>query len=287
VRFDYTAVGHVTVDVMADGSRRPGGGAFYSALQAARLGLRTRILTRGVREEIEQLLEPYLSELSLDVLEAPCTTTLETIGHGRERSQRVLAWAGEIGAALTFDTEILHLAPVARETDGHTKAGAAFIGVTPQGLVRDWPRPGGRIVARPLDRSLLPRHCDALVLSEAERESCATLFSDSGDQRARSDRRASAATAVLAVTHGEAPTELHLPGGVEIHVAVPVVQRMCDDIGAGDVFAAAFFVALADGEDPQAAAQLANAAAAVRVSAQGAGAIGDRAAIEARLASVA
>ncbi|HWF31752.1 MAG TPA: PfkB family carbohydrate kinase, partial [Solirubrobacteraceae bacterium] len=89
------------------------------------------------------------------------------------------------------------------------------------------------------------------------------------------------------VTHGEAPTELRLPGGVEIDVEVPAVQRMCDDIGAGDVFAAAFFIALADGEDAQAAAQLANAAAAVRVGAHGAGAIGDRAAIEARLASVA
>jgi sugar/nucleoside kinase (ribokinase family) len=287
VRFDYTAVGHVTVDVMADGSRRPGGGAFYSALQATRFGLRTRILTRGVRGEIEQLLEPYLEELSLDVLEAPCTTTLETSGQGRERSQRVLAWAGEIGAELALDTEILHLAPVARETDGRTITRAAFVGVTPQGLVRDWPQPGGRIVARALDRSLLPRHCDALVLSEAERDSCASLFGDAGDQRGGSDRPTLADTAVIAVTHGEAPTELRLPGGVELHVEVPAVQRMCDDIGAGDVFAAAFFIALADGEDPQAAARLANAAAAVRVAAQGAGAIGDRAAIDERLASVA
>jgi sugar/nucleoside kinase (ribokinase family) len=287
VRFDYTAVGHVTVDVMSDGSRRPGGGAFYSALQAARLGLRARILTRGVRREIEALLEPYLEELSLDVLEAPCTTTLETIGQGRERSQRVLAWAGEIHVEPMLDTEILHLAPVVRETDGRANASAAFVGVTPQGLVREWSGADGRIFARKLDRSLLPRRCDALVLSEAERDSCAALFGDTDDRRARGERAALADAAVIAVTHGEAPTELRLPGGVEIHVTVPVVQRMRDDIGAGDVFAAAFFVALADGEDPQAAAQLANAAAAVRVSAQGAGAIGDRASIEARLASVA
>jgi sugar/nucleoside kinase (ribokinase family) len=283
VRFDYTAVGHVTLDVMADGSRRPGGGAFYSALQAARLGLRTRILTRGVREEIEALLEPYLEELSLDVLEAAHTTTLETIGQGRERSQRVLAWAGEIGAEPRLDTEILHLAPVARETSGRTGAGtdAAFVGVTPQGLVRDWSEAGGRIVTCALDRSLLPEHCDALVLSEAERDSCAVLLGGTGGRYA-GERMASADAPVIAVTHGEAPTELRLPGGVEIHVEVPAVQRMCDDIGAGDVFAAAFFIALAGGEDPRTAAQFANAAAAVRVSAQGAGAIGDRAAIEAR-----
>ncbi|HWF32518.1 MAG TPA: PfkB family carbohydrate kinase [Solirubrobacteraceae bacterium] len=288
MRFDYTAVGHVTVDVMADGSRRPGGGAFYSALQAARVGLRTRILTRGVRAEIDQLLEPYREELSLDVLEAPCTTTLATSGHGRERSQRVLAWAGEIGE-IALDTQILHLAPVARETDARTSASAraAFVGVTPQGLVRDWSGADGRIVARKLDRSLLPEHCDALVLSEAERDSCAALLSGARDERASSDRPALAGAAVIAVTHGEAPTELRLAGGVEIDVEVPAVQRMCDDIGAGDVFAAAFFIALADGEDAQAAAQFANAAAAVRVAAHGAGAIGDRAAIEARLASVA
>lgn len=291
MRFDYTAIGHVTVDVMADGSRRPGGGAFYSALQAARLGLRARILTRGVRAEIEQLLEPYREELSLDVLEAPCTTTLETSGQGRERSQRARAWAGEIGDELALDTEILHLAPVARETDGRTGAGAgaAFVGVTPQGLVRDWAGPGGRIVARALDLSQLPRRCDALVLSEAERDSCAALFSG-GDGRAhgdRPDRQVPADAAVIAVTHGEAPTELRLSGGVTIHVEVPAVPRIRDDIGAGDVFAAAFFVALAGGEDPRAAAQFANAAAAVRVAAEGAGAIGDRAAIEARLTSVA
>ncbi len=230
-----------------------------------------------------------LEELSLDVLEAPCTTTLATSGQGRERSQRVLAWAGEIGGELALDTEILHLAPVARETDARTSASAstAFVGVTPQGLVRDWSGADGRIVARELDRSLLPRRCDALVLSEAERDSCATLLSGAGDERARGDRAAPDGAAVIAVTHGEAPTELRLAGGVKLHAEVPAVQRMCDDIGAGDVFAAAFFVALAGGEDPRAAAQLANAAAAVRVSARGAGAIGDRAAIEARLASVA
>jgi sugar/nucleoside kinase (ribokinase family) len=282
VRFDYTAVGHVTVDVMADGSRRPGGGAFYSALQAARLGLRTRILTRGVREEIVQLLDPYLEELSLDVLEAPCTTTLETSGQGRERSQRVLAWAGTIGAGLALDTEILHLAPVARETDGQTSASAAFVGVTPQGLVRDWSGPHGRFVAQTLDVSLLPQRCDALVLSEAERDSCAVLLGGAGDQSG--DDRPALAGSVIAVTHGEGPTELRLPGGASMYIDVPPVQQMCDDIGAGDVFAAAFFIALADGEAPSAAA-LANAAAAVRVAAQGASAIGDRAAIEARLAS--
>ena len=62
----------MTVDVIAtDSSRRPGGGAFYSALQAARLGLRTLILTQGSAPEIEELLGPYSDELELRVIPAP------------------------------------------------------------------------------------------------------------------------------------------------------------------------------------------------------------------------
>jgi sugar/nucleoside kinase (ribokinase family) len=283
MRFDYTAVGHVTVDVMADGSRRPGGGAFYSALQAARLGRRALILTRGVRAEIEALLEPFREELELEVLDARHTTTLLTSGRGRERSQRLLAWAGEMGAELALDTEILHLAPIARETDGRLRGRASFVGVTPQGLVRSWSGRDGQIVACELDRTQLPRRCDAIVLSEAERDSCASLLASPAPD-AGPDRTSPAPEPIVAVTHGEAPTELRLPGGVEVSVEVAPVERMCDDLGAGDVFAAAFFIALHDGETPATAATIANAAAAVRVAAQGAAAIGDRAAIEARLA---
>ena len=291
MRFDYTAVGHVTIDVLPDGSRRPGGGAFYSAVQAARLGLRALILTRGVREEIEQLLEPYREGLALEVIEAQSTTTLATNGQGRARSQRVLAWAGEIGTELAVDTEILHLAPVARETDGRMRGRAAFVGVTPQGLVRDWSAHDGRIIARALDRSLLPERCDAIVLSDAERDSCAALLASVAEAAPNANRLpladgpVIAHGPVIAVTHGESPTELRLPDGTTAHVGVPAVQRICDDIGAGDVFAATFFVALHGGDTPQAAVELANAAAAVRVAAYGAGAIGDRAAIEARMAS--
>jgi 1D-myo-inositol 3-kinase len=293
VSADYTTVGHVTADVMADGSRRPGGGAFYSALQAARLGRRARILTRGRRSEIEELLAPFEGELELEVIDAPQTTMLATSGIGATRSQRLLAWAGEIGAEIELDTAILHLAPVARETPSSWRGRAAFVGLTPQGLVRSWSREDERIVPSPLQRSQLPQRCDAIVISEAERASCAALFAREEERRsapedASADARASAgAAAVIAVTAGAAPTELHLADGEIVHSRVPPIGRMCDDLGAGDVFAAAFFIALTDGATAQAAAAFANAAAAERVAGHGANAIGDRAAIEARMAAVA
>lgn len=280
---DYTTVGHVTVDVMTDGSRRPGGGAFYSALQAARLGWRARIVTRGVRAEIEQLLAPYGAELELDVLQAPYTTTLATSTSGRTRSQRLLAWAGEIGESVKLDTAILHLAPIARETGAHWSGRARFVGLTPQGLVRTWSQLGAAVVAAPLQRTRLPERCDAIVISSDERDSCAALltdFEEAGDDRP-------AAGAVVAVTDAAAPTELYLANGESARVHVPTVVHPCDEIGAGDVFAATFFVALAEGSAPEAAASLANAAAAVRIAGNGPGAIGDRTTIQARADAVA
>jgi sugar/nucleoside kinase (ribokinase family) len=64
---------------------------------------------------------------------------------------------------------------------------------------------------------------------------------------------------------------------------VPPVRLLRDDLGAGDVFAAAFFVALHEGLAPAQAAAFGNAAAAVRIAGLGPGAIGERHAILARL----
>jgi sugar/nucleoside kinase (ribokinase family) len=280
VPVDYATVGHVTVDVGADGSRRPGGSAFYSALQAARLGRRAQIVTRGVRVEIERLLAPFLGELELTVIEAEQTTTLQTVRVGEQRAQRMIAWAGEIvGDDVDLQTAIMHLAPVARETPASFAGSARFIGVTPQGLVRDWPPDGGRIVQRPLDRALLPDRCDAFVLSRSELESCATLLAPTDHARS-----GGASRALVAVTAAAAPSELHLADGASLQVAVPPVAQMRDDVGAGDVFAAAFFVALAEGSSPLRAATFANAAAAVRIAGDGPAAIGTRTAIEQRVA---
>jgi sugar/nucleoside kinase (ribokinase family) len=293
--FDYTTVGHVTVDVLADGSRRPGGSAFYSALQAARLGQRTLILTQGASGEIERLIEPYREEVALRVLPSPATTTLATstrlatsAHEGEQRTQRVLAWAGQI-REVAVDTAILHLAPIARETPRAWRGRADFVGITPQGLARAWDEDEHgemrsaadsehrEMRSTPVDRGALAGGCDALVLSEHERASCAELVSAAGEMGA-----------VVAITAGAQPTAILMPGGEEeVRVAVPPIERPRDDLGAGDVFAAAFFVALAEGQSPARAAAFANGAAAVRVSGVGADAIGDREAIEAHLRATA
>jgi hypothetical protein len=275
-------VGHVTVDVIAaDWTRRPGGGAFYSALQAARLGLRTLIITQGSRPEIEALLEPYRKELELRIIPAPATTTLLTSWPRGRRTQQVLAWAGPIAETIAVDTQILHFAPVAREIPAAWRGRADFVGLTPQGLVRTWDQEvaaSGTIVPAPLPDNggslevLLPHGCSAVVISEQEHVACAPLLGAAAD-----------IGAVIAITAGPGATSVQPPGGESTRVQAPTVAEPRDELGAGDVFAAAFFVALHEGMYPERAAAFAGAAAAIRIEGSGADAIGDRTAIEARL----
>jgi hypothetical protein len=282
---------------MDDGSSRAGGSAFYSALQAARLGQRTLIVTQGVAAEIERLLEPYRGEIEVEILPAPQTTTLQSTGEGTARRQRLLAWAGAIAASVSVDCSILHLAPVARETPARWRGRADFVGLTPQGLVRAWPEAGGDVAPTPLDWSLLPERCDAIVFNELERASCGSLIDADRRSDSTSRERSSPTVengypdgtrgAVVAITDAAAATTLWEPGGGTAHVQVPAIEEFVDDVGAGDVFAAAFFIALRDGQGAQAAATFANAAAATRIAGFGAGAIADRTAIEVRLRAVA
>jgi hypothetical protein len=296
-RFDYVTVGHVTRDEIGLGTGRasvqPGGSAFYSALQAARLGMRTLILTQGVPEEIEALLAPYRGELDLRVIPAPHTTALSTRGIGVARTQRLISWAGPIVEPLELDTAILHLAPVARETPVRFSGRAGFVGITPQGLIRRWEQgedlqlvqldtgsllgevpsaPAGDASLRgdislvALDPALLPSSFDAAVISEQECESCHALFSAARDCDAQ-----------VAVTAGARPTTVHLApsmGRSVVQTAPPTLVVERDDLGAGDVFAAAFFLALAAGRTALDAATFGNAAAAMRIAGNGPDAVG-------------
>ena len=282
----------MTIDVLADGRRRPGGTALYSALQAARLGLAATIVTRGREDELRELLAPFSGEVELIVEPAPATTTLQTTGSGEQRRQQMLAWAGPMaGSADGFgappgrrsvaaeSSAILHLAPVAAELAVRPPGEWRFAGLTPQGLLRAWDGDGDEVVQKALPPAALPlfERCGAVVLSRQERPAC-----EPGLEVARRGG------ALVAVTAGPAATVLladHQSPPIEISVAP--VRGSVDDLGAGDVYAAALFVALAEGSAPERAAALAGAAAALRLGGSGPQAIAGRREIEAQAASAA
>ena len=202
------------------------------------------------------------------------TTQLQTSGFGPARMQRMLAWAGAMPGDLEVQSRVLHLAPVARETPRTWTGSAGFVGLTPQGLARTWSGPGEEVLLGPpaADALAVASSCDAIVLNERESVPCRELLD-----------RGSAAGALVAVTAEGGPNELRLPGGPTLAVPVAPLGEPVEDLGAGDVYAAALFLSLAQGTAPEAAARFANAAAAVRMLGRGAGAVARRAAVEARM----
>jgi sugar/nucleoside kinase (ribokinase family) len=262
---DYVVIGHVTVDVdAATGARKPGGTALYSGLQAARLGWRTLVVTAGEPDELGELLAPFAGEFELLVQARESTTTFVTSGSGPRRSQRRVGWAGAIADPGPIDARIVHIAPVARETGAITAAPGSFVGVTPQGLIRSWDATGAPgFVA--LDPALMPARYDALVLDEVERTFCEPAVS-----------AAARAGVTVAVTAAERGVTLLGPD-----VQLPALEptALIEDLGAGDVFSAAFFIALNEGLDQLGAARFGQAAACLRLGGAGAAAVAGREAI--------
>jgi sugar/nucleoside kinase (ribokinase family) len=243
---DYLAIGHVTLDRQPDGTALPGGTVLFAALQAARLGLRAGILTGGRPEDLDAALAPYRAEAAIDLRPAPATTTFTNVGVGAARRQTVHGWAGPLALPPALPpARIVHLAPVARELDLAAPPpcpAGVLLGVTPQGWLRRWGA-DGRVTEHPLrlPEALVAR-LDALALSETEAPLAGAAIAAI---RARGG--------LVAVTRGLAGCTLLGPAWERDVPALDV--PLVDDTGAGDIFAAAWFVALAEGREPVAAAR--------------------------------
>ncbi|MBX6343043.1 MAG: carbohydrate kinase, partial [Thermomicrobiaceae bacterium] len=147
--------------------------------------------------------------------------------------------------------------------------------VTPQGWMRTWS--STRLGSVSLDLLRLPREVlsriDAMVLNSEEQT------------RARDEIEAVARAGLVAITQGASGARI-IDRGRTIEVPaypVPVI----DDVGAGDVFAAALFLLRAEREPTPSAARMAAAAAALRVRGSGPDAVPTRAAVEEFLQRVA
>jgi sugar/nucleoside kinase (ribokinase family) len=275
MQHDYLVIGHICLDRLRDGRLIPGGTALYGAVQAARLGLRTGVLSAGNARALAGPLTPYRDEFNVDLLDTPETTIFVNVGVGAARQQSVEGWAGLIPlAGRTLDAPIIHLGPIAREIDlGALPAFPrdAFVGATPQGWLRRWGA-DGRVTEHPLELpAALTDRLDALVLSETEAPLAGEAIA-----------AVRAAGGLVAITRGASACLLVDAAG-EREVAT-IERPIVDDTGAGDIFAVAFFAALAEGQSPEDAAQFAHAAAGLSIGGLGASAIATREAIEAAIA---
>ncbi|MDQ3525161.1 MAG: PfkB family carbohydrate kinase [Chloroflexota bacterium] len=262
---DYLVIGHICADLQPDGSVVLGGTALYSALTAARLGARAAVLTRGVfGREVAGMsipsLEPYLNEVSIIVQDAEMPTTFINEYRADRRIQTMPHWAGPIDVnglpPHWRNAKIVHLGPIADEIDPRVSSGLTtqFLGATPQGWMRSWPRgSGGRVNHIPLKLpGNLSGRLDSVIVSDEEIAYTREVVNRVGDRR------------LAAITRGENGAQI-IAGGEKLDL--PGYRVDVQDLtGAGDVFAAAFFLQASDRTvSARKAGEYANAVAALSI----------------------
>ena len=252
---DYLAVGHISLDLIPDGAQI-GGSVAYAACTAQALGLRVGIVTSwGGEIELDEL-----HDIPVVNIPAENSTTFENIYTATGRVQTLHHAAETLEyfhiPEIWRSAPIVHLAPVANELapDLVRHFDDALLGVTPQGWMREWDD-GGRV--RPSawpESEFVLRRADALVFSRE----------DIGDARVE-DFVATVPTAVMTDSSNGA---FLYAQGEEKHFTAPQLDEV-DATGAGDIFAAAFFIRLHATKNPVDAAKFANQLASHSVTRRG------------------
>ena len=270
---NYLMLGHITSDLLPDGSTIPGGTALYAARTAQRLGMSPTIVSATATLPVDW--PNTVPVASLAGSYAPIFENRYT------PDGRIQFLHGEAPPLTIADVpsawrtaQIVHLGPILVETPLELMANFpdALIGMTPQGMMRQWQPPFPcQIHYTPFDPdpALLAR-INILVMS---------IEDVHGDQSVA--ERYAQHCGIVALTHGANGADIYL-AGVPHHInAYPAVER--DPTGAGDVFAAALMVRYAETRNAIDAAQFAAVVAAASVEGLGISTIPDRATIEARL----
>jgi sugar/nucleoside kinase (ribokinase family) len=242
---DYLVIGHVAHDLTPDGPR-VGGTVAFSALTAQALGMRVGIVTAAGPETSLDILKdiPVISQSS------PQSTTYENIytEHGRVQYLRAQAQRIDLNQVpeLWRNASIIHLGPIADEMDSQLPDpfSPTLLGLTPQGWMRQWDAENRVSMRRWENAEPALAKAHAVIISREDVNGDDELIEYMAHQ-----------TRILVVTEGVAGCVLYWNGDRRRFHA-PRVHEV-DATGAGDVFAAAFFVRLLHTRDPWEAARFA------------------------------
>jgi sugar/nucleoside kinase (ribokinase family) len=254
---DYLVVGHLTKDLTPNG-KRMGGTAAYSALTARALGLKVGIVT-SIGSDLDLSI---LDGIQVAALPDEQSTTFENIQTPQGRIQHVYHVAPMLGYHLIPEawrsTPIVHLGPIAQESDPSIIRGFpnSFIGVTPQGYLRAWNEQGLVFPTEWPEARYVLEQASAAVIS----------IEDVQGDESRIEEMASSIR-ILVVTEAAAGARLFWNGDLRRFKAPSELE--IDPVGAGDIFAAAFFARLYSTRDPWEAARFATQLAAISVTRPG------------------
>jgi sugar/nucleoside kinase (ribokinase family) len=218
----------------------------------------------GVRAGVVTAAGPETSLASLNgitviSLPSPRSTTFENIYHEHARTQYVRAQAEKIDFQRVPESwrraAIIHLGPIANEMDAvlPDDFSPGLLGLTPQGWMRQWGADGRVSPTGWQDAESALRRAGAVVISREDMNGDEELIEHMAHQ-----------TRVLAVTEAAAGAVLYWNGDRR-RFRAPQVQEV-DATGAGDVFAAAFFVRLVATRDPWEATRFATLVASCSIT---------------------
>ncbi len=235
---DYLVIGHAAHDLTPEGPRL-GGTVAYSALTARALGLRVGVVTAsGPETSLEAL-----NGIPVIALESPKSTTFENIYTEHGRVQYLRAQASRINFMNVPEvwrrTPIIHLGPIANEMDEILPEGffPDLLGLTPQGWMRQWDSEARVSRTEWVNADAALVRAGAVVISREDVNDDDELIEHMAHE-----------TRILAVTEDAAGAVLYWNGDRR-RFRAPKVKEV-DATGAGDVFAAAFFVRLLNTRDP-------------------------------------
>ena len=254
---DYLVIGHVAHDLTSEGWRL-GGTVSYSALTARALGMRVGVVTtHGPETSLDAL-----KDIPVVALESPRSTTFENIYTEHGRLQYLRAQAARIDFRDVPEAwrraSIIHLGPIASEMDAilPDSFSPALLGLTPQGWMRQWDAESRVSHKQWTNADPALSRANAVVISREDVDGDDELIEHMAQK-----------TRVLAVTESASGAVLYWNGDRR-RFRAPEVKEV-DATGAGDIFAAAFFIRLLTTRDPWEATRFATLLAACSVTRPG------------------
>jgi len=252
---DYLAIGHASLDLTPSGAV-PGGTVTYAARVAQALGCRIAVVT-SVASDFD--LETVFPGMAIENIPAAATTTFRNVYSGGGRQQKIFSAAEPILAkhipAAWMRAPIVHFGPIANEIDSSLIElfSNSLVGLTPQGWYRRWDESGQVTSGNWPEAGKFIPMAASIILSTEDLSDPADL--DIFRQRAR----------LLVLTEQAGGCRVYCRGE-QRHFPAPAVEEV-NPTGAGDSFAAAYFVRLHQTRgNPWAAAEFANRVAAASVT---------------------
>lgn len=251
---EYLLIGHVTQDLTPAGLKL-GGTVSYAALTARAFGKRVGIVTSCA----EDLSLPELDGISIIRKSSAHNSIFENINSSTGRVQYIRSVAERLTPEDIPQSwrgaPIVHLGPVAGEIDS-TLAGFfphSLVGITPQGWLRGWNDQGLVSYRTWKDADQILSRAGVAVLS---------IEDIRGDEDVIQDFAST--VPVLVVTEGAQGARVYWNG--DVRCFRPPQEDEVDPVGAGDIFAASFFIRYFDTRDPWESARVATQLAARSVT---------------------